>query len=366
MLVLVSVMPPGLAAEGTGSIVFQSGPADADGVFTMTATAYDLTAWGVQLVLRYDTAVLQPVDASGVPATSFDSFAKLSAPWLDTIGTELDAEKGLINFTYFILPGATGDERINADSDIVVGSEGLEVFTFRFKRLKEGDTGLQIATEAKGEPFQESCPDGLMAYDVNGPVSVDIIFRDAAGSGQTESYTAGASETPKTVDGLLREAIILKLGSHAAVVKGNATALYYGERDVTVYAHDERTFVPIRFVGERLGAEVGWEGDSQTATVTKDGHVIRMPIGSAVFTLDGEEKTLDAPAELTPSTEGNFRTMVPIRFVSEALGYQVEWDQARNLVIIAPESLNWDPAGEVEAQAMDTAVMTLTLYGNFV
>lgn len=366
MLVLVSVMPPGLAAEGTGKVVFESGTPDANGIFTVTATVYDLTAWGIQFALRYDPAVIQPVDSKGAPAQSFDDFAALSTPWLETIGTELDAETGLVDFTYFTFPGTTGDERIKPDGDIVVGPEGLELFAFRFKRLKDGDAGLQIATEAKGEPFQAACPEGVLAYNAEGEAPVDIIFRDAAGSSQTESHTPGAVETPKTVDGLLKEAIILKLGSHAAVVGGNATALYPGERDVTAYAHDNRTFVPIRFVGERLGAEVGWEGDSQTATVTKGGHVVRMPIGSAVFTLDGEEKTLDAPAELTPSTEGNFRTMVPIRFVSEALDYQVEWDQARNLVIIAPKSLNWDSAGAVEAQAMDTAVMTLTLYSNFV
>ena len=58
--------------------------------------------------------------------------------------------------------------------------------------------------------------------------------------------------------------------------------------------------------------------------------------------------------------------MVPIRFVTEALGYQVEWDQARNLVIVADPSLGWDLAGETENQALDEAVSRLALYGGFV
>ena len=160
--------------------------------------------------------------------------------------------------------------------------------------------------------------------------------------------------------------MILKIGSHAAVCKGAVTAIYSGERDVTAYAHDNRTFVPVRFVGERLGATVGWDNDTQSVTVEKDGHKIEMAIGSSTYYLDGEAKALDAPAELTPSVDGNSRTMVPIRFVSEALGYQVEWDQARNLVVIVPPSLNWDKDGEAEGQALDQAITNLALYSMFV
>ncbi len=373
VLMLVSVLPPGLAAEAAGKAVFESTAPDADGVFTVTLTLSNVNFRTFQFALRYDPTVLQPVKESGEPAAEFRDFAGRTdqAWWMSTVGLELDAKAGLIGFTGFIMPGTEDETPVvqydeNYGSQAILDKTGLPLFTFRFKRLKDGDTGLQLATAEKGEPYQPSCATGVLLSGDEGQLPLDVTFRDAAGTGETESHAPGTPAAPKTVDGLLKEAVILKIGSHAAVVKGNAAAIYPGERAVTAYAHDNRTFVPVRFVGERLGAEVGWEGDSQTATVTKDGHVIRMPIGSAVFTLDGEEKALDAPAELTPSTEGNFRTMVPIRFVSEALGYQVEWDQARNLVIIAPKSLNWDSKGEVEAQAMDTAVMTLTLYSNFV
>ncbi|RJX22202.1 MAG: copper amine oxidase N-terminal domain-containing protein [Desulforudis sp.] len=81
-----------------------------------------------------------------------------------------------------------------------------------------------------------------------------------------------------------------------------------------------RTYVPLRFVSESLGAEVDWDGAKQTAIVKKDGKVITMKIGSNKPTVDGKTKTLDAPALLL-----NGRTMVPLRFVSEALGTKVDW-----------------------------------------
>ena len=97
-----------------------------------------------------------------------------------------------------------------------------------------------------------------------------------------------------------------------------------------------------------------------------DGHTIRMAVGSLTYTLDGETRTLDVPAEYMASTGGNSRTMVPVRFVTEALGYQVEWDQSRNLVVIVPPDSGWDPAGTVEGDTMDEAVRLLTMYSAFV
>ena len=149
-------------------------------------------------------------------------------------------------------------------------------------------------------------------------------------------------------------------------MEGGVTAIYPGERSVTAYAHDNRTFVPVRFVAERLGAQVGWENDTQTVVIEKDGRTVRMAVGSLTYTLDGVEQAMDVPAEFQASTGGNSRTMVPIRFVTEALGYQVEWDQSRNLVIVADPALGWDLAGETENQALDEAVSRLALYGGFV
>lgn len=368
-LALVSVLPPGAAAE-TGKVIFESGAPDANGVFTVTMKVSDMTVWGIQFALKYDTSVIQPVKANGDPAEKFSDFAGVVQPWTEVVNEDLYPDKGLLGSAWITSLDATGDQ-IGEYGDTVVGSQPLDVFTFRFKRLKDGDTGLEIASEAKGEPFQDVIPEGVIAVSMTEDLTVDIIFQEADDpSGGKSETIAPASPAPaepeKDPKELLDQAVVLKIGSHAAVVKSNVTAIYFGEREVTAYAHDNRTFVPVRFVGERLGAKVDWDNDTQTVIVEKDGHKIEMAIGSNTYYLDGEAKTLDAPAEFTPSTNGNSRTMVPIRFVSEALGYQVEWDQARNLVVIVPKALNWDKDGQAEGQALDQAVINLALYSNFV
>ncbi|HEU4964935.1 MAG TPA: stalk domain-containing protein [Bacilli bacterium] len=91
--------------------------------------------------------------------------------------------------------------------------------------------------------------------------------------------------------------------------------------DVPPQIHQRRTLVPMRMIFESLGADVSWEPQTRTAVAFKDGVTIRLPIGSPTVTRNNEPITLDVPAQLIDS-----RTMVPIRFVSEAFGDKVIWD----------------------------------------
>lgn len=370
---ILGLMPGALAAgSGTARVVFESSEPDANGCFQVTMTMYDVTFRVYQFALRYDPTVVTPVDESGAAVDSFGGFAKKNPEtgWISTVGTELNAETGLIDFSGYIMPGTTG-ALLDELGQAVVGSDGLQVYTFYFKMLREGDAAIQVATQEKGEPYRPACPQGVIVAGEDGEVPVTVTFQMAqsVGTGGSEDFTGQPTqpqEPAKNADELLKAGVFLKIGGHAAVADGGVVAIYAGEPNVTAYAHDERTFVPVRFVAERLGAKVDWENDTQTAVITKDGHTIRMKVGALTYTLDGVEKAMDVPAEFTPSVNNEFRTMVPVRFVTEALGYQVEWDQARNLAVIIDPSYGWDPAGTVEAGTMDEVVRLITMYGGFV
>ena len=53
-------------------------------------------------------------------------------------------------------------------------------------------------------------------------------------------------------------------------------------------------------------------------------------IGKKVARVDGQPVTLDVPA-----TTYRGRTMVPLRFISESMGAQVNWEPAYNTVAIS-------------------------------
>ncbi|MGB8266127.1 MAG: stalk domain-containing protein, partial [Candidatus Velthaea sp.] len=88
-----------------------------------------------------------------------------------------------------------------------------------------------------------------------------------------------------------------------------------------------RVFVPLRGVFERLGASVDYAGG--TINATGNGRDITLQIGSTQATVDGEIKTID----VAPFIVGE-STFVPLRFISEALGAGVAWDETNRVVAI--------------------------------
>jgi hypothetical protein len=113
---------------------------------------------------------------------------------------------------------------------------------------------------------------------------------------------------------------------------------------------NNRVQVPVRFVSEALGAKVEWTAKTKTVGVAHDVNKIKLTVGNKLFYVNGQKKQMDTAAI---TKEG--RTFVPLRFVSEALGAQVNWDSAINTVeittggeVVAGTGTGTDPKNELE------------------
>ena len=99
--------------------------------------------------------------------------------------------------------------------------------------------------------------------------------------------------------------------------------------DVPPLLINDRTMVPMRAIFEALGCSVSWNDGTRTATGVRNGTTVSLTIDDNIAKIDGEKITLDAPAALI-----NGRTMIPLRFVSEALGASVKWEDETSTVRI--------------------------------
>lgn len=111
-----------------------------------------------------------------------------------------------------------------------------------------------------------------------------------------------------------------------------------------------RTMVPLRAIFEAFDADIKWNQKTQTVTASQGDTTVVLKIGSKLATINNKAVTLDVPGK---NLKG--RTMVPTRFVSEALGRKVGWNQAAQIVTIttpvtAPVSGNAAPVSGVAAQ----------------
>lgn len=102
--------------------------------------------------------------------------------------------------------------------------------------------------------------------------------------------------------------------------------------EVAPFIKDGSTLVPFRAIAESLKATVTWNGEEHSVTVSRDDITIKLIIGSTTAYVNGKEVTLEVPGEIV---DGN--TVVPARFISEALKASVKWEGETQTVIIYEE-----------------------------
>ncbi|NIK79041.1 internalin A [Paenibacillus castaneae] len=116
------------------------------------------------------------------------------------------------------------------------------------------------------------------------------------------------------------------------LVIGSTTA-YVGESafklSTAPFIVSQRTYVPVRFVSERLGANVAWNQSKKEVTIVKDGKTIRWVVDKKTANVNGKTVAFDTPLLLKKGT-----TFVPVRFVSELLESSVEYIPSSKSVLI--------------------------------
>ena len=101
------------------------------------------------------------------------------------------------------------------------------------------------------------------------------------------------------------------------------------------YIKDDRTFVPLRLVAEKLGFEVSWSDEDKEISLVKDNKTLILKIDNPVIFIKDNEtlKHNNLKIDVAPFAV-NERTYVPIRFISEALGSLVDYDEDSKTITI--------------------------------
>jgi len=128
----------------------------------------------------------------------------------------------------------------------------------------------------------------------------------------------------------LVKSVVFKIGVPYYVVNGQTPGV---KMDVAPFVKSDRTFVPVRFLGNALGLDdsrITWGNSTQTATL-KGNATLQMTIGQASVTSNGVTR----PIDVAPTLQSD-RTFLPARYVAEGLGFEVGWDEATQTVVCWP------------------------------
>lgn len=100
-------------------------------------------------------------------------------------------------------------------------------------------------------------------------------------------------------------------------------------QDGDVIVRESRTFVPLRFISETLGYKVEYFDKTKDIKISNDTDVVELKVNSKDFAKNGEASEMDVKTFLS-----NNYTFVPLRFISEAFGKEVGWDEPSRSVYI--------------------------------
>lgn len=113
--------------------------------------------------------------------------------------------------------------------------------------------------------------------------------------------------------------------------------------DVAPFIKGGRALVPVRAISAALKADVKWDAATRTAVITRGEQSITLYLDKQEALVNGTTVKL----EIAPVVK-NGRVFLPLRFVSEQLNAQVEWQEEGKIVIIDDEQKEEEAATETE------------------
>ncbi len=187
-----------------------------------------------------------------------------------------------------------GSGKLDATVSIRPATPGITLSTSKYSLLANGKKTISVKIDTA------TMEDGTFSFDL-----------------QIKS-NGGDREIPFEIT-VVREKIMieLRIGSKKATISGKEVPM-----DAAPYLKKGSTLVPLRFIGEAFGAKIDWQPKvgKGTINITLCTNNIMIEIGNSTALVNGAKVTLTVPPEITTG-----RTFVPLRFISEAFGAEVQW-----------------------------------------
>ena len=189
--------------------------------------------------------------------------------------------------TYHSLSFVSGDEKgfytVDYAGDGDWGKQKIQLSYFTFEEFTQKLNTLSPESDAKGRP--------LYVFDVQKEKN------------EKYDYTDGV--------GVILDGKLLSFDVNPAII-------------------NDRTYVPLRTIAEKLSANVSWVAETSTAVIEKEGIKAEFPVNKALYFINGQKFSADSPAIIV-----NGRTLVPLRFAGNALSLDVEWDGETSCVLLS-------------------------------
>jgi len=192
--------------------------------------------------------------------------------------------------------------------------------------------------------FASVARDGFGLINKNGDVVLPMIYAKVWGAdagvaavrvGEQWGFLRNVSNiTDNMIDLIHSEMfdyrfVILQIDNHLANNNAVLTQIDAENENVTPVLENGRTLVPLRFISENFDIDVDWIAEEQKAVIIRGETVIELYIGRYYAYVNGESVSIDIASVIR-----NEITLIPIRFVSELMGFNVNFQPENRVVTI--------------------------------
>lgn len=258
---------------------------------------------GKKIVLHFPTGV-RPTLPAKVEVTDGDLV-------LDTSNISKDGQDIFIPVKYDSAKAST------------IKVSGVKVLVDR--TVAEGDLKVEVRGDAVVTTNQAIRDyDSNLATGVNGKEGIPFENNNVAAAGVVAQVV-----TPAAKDTTAKN-IVFKLNSKTFTVDGKEMTM-----DTAPLVAWDRAFLPVRFAANALNVSddnIVWDDKTSTATIFKGDRVITAKVGDKFLTVNGAKVPMDVPVYRSAAT--NNRVMIPVRYLSNALGADIQWNKETNEITI--------------------------------
>ncbi|MBC7194999.1 MAG: fibronectin type III domain-containing protein, partial [Caldisericia bacterium] len=195
------------------------------------------------------------------------------------------------------IPNETSESSILISGSISDNISGI-------KYLKINNSNISISLDNK------------FSYTLNLSEGINNILIEAEDNAGNK-----ISKENKIIKIIKRTTMIFQINNEIMYLDNNPINM-----EVSPQIIENRTYLPIRYILEPLGANLSWDSDEKKVTIIFNDTLIELWIGKNIAKVNGYYKLIDPenPKVVPMIIQG--RTMLPVRFVAENLGCKVEWN----------------------------------------
>lgn len=174
---------------------------------------------------------------------------------------------------------------------------------------------------------------------LNSKPSNTVVYAPNASSGGS---SGGSSGVNGQVD------LDFFIGKSSYSINGGASAM-----DVSPVIKESRTLLPIRFITQPIGADIQWIDAEKKVIINQGSTIIELWIGKNKAEINGRSIPIDPDNSSVMPLIINGRTMMPLRFIAENLGCEVQWIPENSQIKIIYQGDKLDPQPEPPMDQLD-------------